>query len=132
MDSGRKFHKKFRRVALEVGLRECKLARSSYVYEIDGDIKVFMGAHVDDLLWAAKQGYEYIMDKLLAQFEVKEIHEGSYKFCGREFNQTEDFSITISCKENTEGILPISVNRNGRSEDGTATESEISQLRSVI
>ena len=56
-DSGRKFHNKFCHVAVSVGLRECKHARSSCVYEVDGDIQVLMGAHVDDLLGAVKSGY---------------------------------------------------------------------------
>ena len=36
--------------------------------------KRFPGAQVDDDLWAAKPGYEHIMDGLLSKFEVKAIH----------------------------------------------------------
>lgn len=101
------------------------------MYEVDGDIKVMMGAHVDDDLWAAKPGYEFVMDTLLQQFEVKEIHEGKFKFCGREYEQKDDFSVFISCRGNTENILPINFNRAGRSPESKATVGEISQLRSV-
>ena len=65
-DSGRKFYKGFRAEAMKVGFRECRFARSCYVYEVNGDIKVMMGAHVDDDLWAAKPGYEFVMDNLKA------------------------------------------------------------------
>ena len=60
------------------------------MYAIDGDIKVMMGAHVDDDLWAAEPGYEHIMDGLLSKVEVKDIHEGEFKFCGREYEQYSD------------------------------------------
>ena len=46
--------------------------------------------------------------------------------------QREDFSVFISCKENTESILPINFNRSGRNPESRATEGEISQMRSVV
>ena len=42
-DAGRKFYKGFRAKALAAGFRECRFAKSLYVYEVDGDIKVMMG-----------------------------------------------------------------------------------------
>ena len=92
---------------------------------------MIMGAHVDDDMWAAKPGYEFIMEQLLARFEVKKIHEGQFNFCGRGYEQRDDFSISISCRENTESILPTNFNRTGREPDSSATEGDISQLRSV-
>ena len=44
----------------------------------------------------------------------------------------KDFSIRITCKNNTEKILPISFERNGRKVDAKATPGEIAQARSVI
>ena len=40
---------------------------------------------------------EYVMDQFLKRFEVKNIHEGKFKFCGREYEQVEDDSIRITC-----------------------------------
>ena len=90
-----------------------------------------MGTHVDDILWAAKPGYEFVLDQLLSQYQVKEIHEDKFKFCGREYEQYADYSVFISCRENTENILPINFNRTGRDPESKATDGEISQLRSV-
>ena len=131
-DAGRKFYKGFRAQALRAGLRECKLARSAYVFVVDGKIKVFMGAHVDDLLWAAVEGFEYVMDALLKNFEVKEIHTGTLRFCGREYKQSEDGSVLITCTSNTNSILPINFQSIGRTPESAATAGEISQLRSVV
>ena len=64
-DAGSRFYKAFRAAAIAAGFKECTLVRSLYVYEIDGDINVLMGAHVDDDLWAANPGYEFVVDKLL-------------------------------------------------------------------
>ena len=69
-DAGRTLYKGFRADAIAAGFRECGFVRSCYVYEVDGDIKVMMGANVDKYRWAAKPGYAYIMDRLLERFEV--------------------------------------------------------------
>ena len=67
-DSGQKSYKGFRAEAMKVGFRDCRFARSCYVYEVNGDIKVMMGAHVDDPLWAAKARYEFVMDNLFKRY----------------------------------------------------------------
>ena len=84
-----------------------------------------------DILWAAEDGYESVMDQLLKQYQVKEIHDGKFKFCDRNYEQHEGFSVSISCRESTENILAINFNRTGREPDSKATEGEISHLRSV-
>ena len=57
--------------------------------------------------------------------------QDKFKFCGRTYEQSEDFSVFIHCEENTNDILPINYNKLGRKPDEKATEGEISQLRSV-
>ena len=68
----------------------------------------------------------------MAHFKVKATHEGNFKFCGREFSQAEDFSVTVTCKTHAESLLLVTYVKNGRSYDDTATESEVCQLRSAI
>jgi hypothetical protein len=63
---------------------------------------------------------------------VKEIHSGDLRLCGREYKQSADGSVLITCKANTNSILPISFKATGRSPDDAATPGEISQLRSVV
>ena len=105
--------------------------KSLYAYSLDGDIKVIMGTHVDDLLYAAKDGYADIIDNLLAQFEIKETKENKFRFCGREYSQDKDFSITVTAKDNTEKTLPISYTVGNRSAEDKATAGEMLQLRTV-
>ena len=64
-DAGRRFYKKFRHVAVKCGLTECKQLKSLYFMQEDGDIKVMLGAHVDDLMWACKPGYEKAIEDVL-------------------------------------------------------------------
>ena len=54
-DAGRSFYKTLRRVAVAAGLQECRLCRSLYAYRKDGNIVLMLGAHVDDIIWAAEK-----------------------------------------------------------------------------
>jgi hypothetical protein len=48
-DAGRGFYKTVRRQALNAELKECPMFLSVYTYQVDGDIKIMIGAHVADL-----------------------------------------------------------------------------------
>ena len=128
-DAGRQFYKKFRYVATsEVKLKECRKLKSLYSYAEDGDIQFMLAAHVDDLMWVAKPGYEYLADQILSHFEIKKIEESKFRFCGREYLQEEDFSVYVSCKDNTEKILPINFDKKHRRDDDKASAGEIGQM----
>ena len=133
-DAGRMFYKTFRRRALECGLTECRLCRSLYTYhDKSGRLVILAGAHVDDVLWAADPEYEYLLtDQLFKYFELNGIEEGDFRFCGREYNQSDDFSVYVTCIHNTEKVLPIKFEKSGRSPEDKASPSEIAQARSVI
>ena len=103
-----------------------------YYITVDGDLKVILAAHVDDLIWVCEEGYEEAVEKVLGCFELKKIEEGKFRFCGREYEQLEDFSVKVTCKDNTEKILPINFKKAGRRLDDKATEGEIAQMRSVV
>ena len=130
-DAGRRFYKAFRDKAILAGLAENEVMKSFYSYSKDGEIKVVMGTHVDDLLHASVPEYEYIMKKLLSEFEIKETQEGEFRFCGREYKQFDDFSIKVTAKDNTEKTLPISYAIGNRTPEDKASIGECSQLRSV-
>ena len=85
-DAGRRFYKTFRRRAIAEGLPECKLCRSLYVYrDKKGKIVIMAGAHVDDILWAAEPEYEHLLtDHVFKHFQLNQIEEGEFRFCGRE------------------------------------------------
>jgi len=131
-DAGRGFYKKVRRLAKESKLTECPMFLSVYTYQVDGDIKVMMGAHVDDILWWAEPEYEYLIEDFLSKLTLKKLEQGCFRFCGREYHQDDEFNITIRCKDNTEKILPINFTRGTRELESKASEGEISQMRSVV
>ena len=91
-----------------------------------------MGTHVDDAMWAADPEYEYMVKNFLANFVIKREQVGDFRFCGREYLQEEDYSIRITCLDNTEKILPINFDRGLRKLDDKATAGEVSQMRSVV
>ena len=123
-DAGRRFYKSFRKAAYESGLVENKTMKALYSHSVDGEIMVIVAAHVDDLLYAAKPGYEYIIDDLLKRFEVKETKEGKFRFCGREYEQYDDHSIKVTARDNTETTLPISFTKGTRTSESKATEGK--------
>ena len=84
-DAGRRFYKTFRRRATEVGLTECRLCRSPYAYyDQNQRLVVLAGAHVDDFLWAADHDYDKVMlEHLFQHFQLNQVEEGSFRFCGR-------------------------------------------------
>ena len=135
-DAGRRFYKTFRKRALEQGLVEARLCRSLYAYYKDTgktELVILAGAHVDDIMWAADPTYEHIItEHLFKYFQLNHIHEGEFRFCGRDYKQGDDFSVYITCQNNIEKILPIKFERGTRGLDDKATASEISQARSVI
>ena len=83
-------------------------------------------------MWAADPKYEYLITNLFEHFQLNQIEEGNFRFCGREYTQHEDFSVYVTCKNNTEKILPITYIKGVRGPDDKATAAEIGQARSVI
>ena len=105
--------------------------KSIYSYRVDGEVVLILAVHVDDILYAARPEYDYMVEELLANFEIKETKVGQFRFCGREYTQGDDFSIKVTAKDNTEKTLPISFTQGSRKDNDKATTSEVSQLRSV-
>ena len=64
-DAGRKFWQRLRKVIVDHGFRENKIARALYHIEVDGVIMGVLVTHVDDLCWAVRPEYESNMAKIL-------------------------------------------------------------------
>jgi hypothetical protein len=69
VDAGRGFWKELRGDILEIGLKENAITRAWCAYKEEGDVKVMLGSHVDDVLWACKEGCEG-MQKLLGKYTL--------------------------------------------------------------
>lgn len=131
-DAGRRFWKRLREVIRSSGLKPNRQIKALYSFEVDGDVKCMLATHVDDLLWSAKPGYEYLMEKVLKEFDVRKVDESEFRFCGREIAQDDEYNIKVTCKDTAEKILPVNWRLNGRQEEAAATPGEIAQLRSVV
>ena len=71
------------------------------------------------------------MKKILDTFNVRVQSEGTFRFCGKEVTQHEDCSISVTAKDNTEKIRPITI-RPGRRLTDACTSDENTALRSVV
>ena len=89
-----------------------------------------MSSNVDDLLYGSLPEGAEAMNSLLQQFLVGKEEHGSFRFCGKEFRQDEDFGIHVTAKDNTERVQPITYGaKHGLTRKASA--DEIHQLRSV-
>ena len=91
-----------------------------------------MASHVDDLIYGCKPGLEHIMKRVQKIFQVEywKVSTGSFRFCGREIIQEEDFTIKATCKDTTEKLEKIKY-RTQVKKDSSVNEGEKAQLRSV-
>ena len=67
------------------------------------------------------RGFAYIVESLIAQFEVKWTKEGDFRFCGREYHQGDDVSIKVTGKDNVETANPINYTVGSRTAESKAT-----------
>ena len=65
------------------------------------------------------------------QVEASKVSTGSFRFCGREIVQEEDFTIKATCKDTTEKLEKITY-RTQVKKDSSVNEGEKAQLRSVV
>ena len=68
----------------------------------------------------------------MKEFAVRKVEDGIFRFCGKDIRQEDDFSIVVSCRNETEQIDPIRYTNEGRKLTDSATEQEIAQMRSVV
>lgn len=87
---------------------------------------------VDDVLWAVEPGDESHIDSISNGFEVKEIGEDKFRFCGCEIVQDVGGTVKVACGDTAERIYPIKFAITDVGLDEEDTDSEISQLGSVV
>ena len=105
-DAGRKFWKRLRSEFLSAGFQENRVLKALYSYADEtGDVKVMVGTHVDDIIWACKPEAEHMIAEIIQKFQCGEPEVGNFRYCGKEVAQDDDYSITITCKDTI--CLPI-------------------------
>ena len=132
-DAGRRFWAKLKKVLTDIGLHQNSQCKALFTYQEDGDIKVMIACHVDDLLYATKPGYESYIEKILEAFHVEKekISEKNFRFCGREIAQDDQKNIKVTCTATAEKIEPVKF-RTGLKKTDAANDAENAQLRSVV
>ena len=131
-DAGRGFWFQLKEVVISKGYKLNKILGTMFTLrDKDGHIVSVMSSNVDDLLYASKPGYEDAMNEVLKTFSVREVNNTPFRFCGKEVNQMEDFSIKVTAKDNTEKIKPINIKKGNRLTD-SITPEENTNLRSVV
>ncbi len=66
------------------------------------------------LIWKCEVGSESEVEKVLSCFELKKIEEGKFRFCGREYEQYEDFSLGHMQRQYREDSPKVFLQRLGR------------------
>ena len=96
----------------------------------DGVVQMLLTSHVDDLLWACDPSCDWIVKELIDEFKCGTVESGSFKYCGKEIVQDEDFTIHVSCADTTRAIKKIPIAPRRRPGD-PLTDSDKTQLKSV-
>eukprot|EP00959_Pyramimonas_sp_CCMP1952_P050635 1058069-Pyramimonas_sp.AAC.1 len=63
-----------------------------------------IGTHVHDILWAADNESQRIIDSVLAEFDVREVKSGDFRYCGLEIAPEQDYTVHVMAKDNIEKI----------------------------
>ena len=132
-DAGRRFWATLKKVLTGIGLHQKSQCKALFTSQEDGDIKVMIACHVDDLLYAVKPGYEHFTGKILEAFHVEKskISEQNFRFCGREIKQDEQKNIKVTCAATAEKIELVKY-RTGMKRTDLAKDAENAQLYSVV
>ena len=132
-DAGRGFYLRMHGEIIKQGFFSSAVSPAMY-YKIDNEKKLqaLLCTHVDDLLFChdGKEGKKAI-ENLLGRFSVGKIEESSFRYCGRRFTQSEDFTVCVDVHENTKGLRPIRLDE-GRRPGDTLSAGELTSLRSVV
>ena len=103
------FWERLREVIVEAGFRENQISKALYsLTDKDGKVIALICTHVDDMLWAAKPEAESAINNIFETFAVRKVEEGKFRFCGKEVTQTDDFAVTVTCKDSADQIERLS------------------------
>ena len=122
---------RLKEVVLEHGYDLNKILPAIFSLRHHGKIVTVMSSNVDDSLHGSIQGHEGAMKSILDTFLVLERDQALLRFCGKEVVQAEDYSLTVTARDNTEKIRPIDIGKKKRGTDKN-NAAETTCLRSVV
>ena len=130
-DAGRGFWLRLKDVVLAEGYTLNRILPTVFALHHEGKLVSVMSSNVDDLLYGYKEEHSGPIKKILETFKVREENESKFRFCGKEVTQHENWSITVTAKDNTEKIKPIDIAATRRAND-RCTAGETTAFRSVV
>ena len=71
-----------------------------------------MSSNVDDLLSGYLPEGAEATNSVLQQFLVGKEEHSTFRFCGKELRQDEDFGVHVTAKDNTERVQPSLTTQN--------------------
>ena len=95
-----------------------------------GVVQMLLTSHVDDLLWACDQSCDWIVKEIIDEFKCGTVESDSFRYCGKEVRQDEDYNIHITCGDTTRTIKKIPIAPRRRPGD-PLTDSDRTQMKSV-
>ena len=78
-----------------------------FAVDSTGDLLARLCTHVDDPLFASTPEGDRIIQHVLDAFRIGKVEKGTFRFCGRQYAQSPDFSITVNVRHNTRAIRPV-------------------------
>ncbi|CAE7591026.1 RE1 [Symbiodinium sp. CCMP2592] len=133
-DAPRGWFKKLDTTLQQNKLRRVHLEPGFYVMNSDDgkEVKGLLLVHVDDLLWVGDSDMNAAMERIQQEYRFGSLDESHFKFCGRWLKQGPD-GVEVTCPDLISRVRPIHLEPRRRGQrDAMATESEKSQLRSVV
>eukprot|EP00435_Cladocopium_sp_Y103_P004690 s327_g1.t1 len=129
-DAPRGFWLELRNTIITNGVVEIEPAFYALIHE--GKCHGLLVTHVDDLLWTGTELMDEVMGKVQERFTFGSTEEGSFRFCGRKIESTEEY-ISVTSPETLSKVKPIHI-EGGRQREPSSpgTESEQSQMRAVL
>eukprot|EP00959_Pyramimonas_sp_CCMP1952_P439614 9203266-Pyramimonas_sp.AAC.1 len=74
-------------------------------------------SHVDDILWAAYDEWQRVIDSVFAEFGIREIKSDNSRYCGLQVAQDEKFTVRSAAGGNIEKTEVASYPRDSPSRE---------------
>ena len=132
-DAGRGLWRRIRKVLISAGFAENFIMPALYSYAKNGIVLVMLASHVDDIIWAADPEGEAAIEIVKTELIFGALDEGTFRFCGIEILQQDDFVIRVSCTQTSKKLTKVAITSD-RAKHGEepATAEEQEGLRSSV
>ena len=131
-DASMKWYERVKSTMINLGGEMSSVDSALFIWHKDGVLEGLIAVHVDDFLWAgSNRFYQSIIQQLRKIFTFGKEECKSFKYLGLHvLHKTND--IELRQGDYVDALTPIIINKEGRADNESLTESEKEQLRSKI